>query len=346
MTKIINVGLAGFGLSGRVFHAPFINIDPNFKLLKVLERSSEKSKLLYPDVSVVNNFDSLLENTDLIVITTPNIYHFEMAQAALNAGKHVIIEKPFTTNVKEADQLIKIAAEKNRILSVYHNRRFDGDFLTVKKIIENKLLGELVEYEVHFDRFRNKLKENAWREEELPGSGILFDLGSHMIDQAVSLFGLPETVTADIRRQRPLSKVDDNFELCLEYKSLKVVLKAGMLVREPGPHFILHGTEGSFVKYGMDPQEELLKKGASPLSENWGTEAEEQWGTLNTSVNGLHYRGKVETIPGSYADYYSNIYDVIINKNDLTVKPEQARETIRIIEAAFESNKNKAPFKL
>ncbi len=339
---MINVGLVGFGLSGQVFHAPFIYANPNFKLSKIVERNSDNSKKLYPDIEIVRDYQDLLNDVSikLIVITTPNYFHFEMAKEALLAEKHVIIEKPFTTNSEQADELINLSKEKSKILSVFHNRRFDGDFQTVKKVVENKLLGRLVEYEAHFDRFRNVLKYNAWREKILAGSGILFDLGSHLIDQALVLFGLPNFVTADIRIQRE-SEVDDYFELILDYGRLKVTLKAGMLVREPGPRFILHGTEGSFIKYGIDPQEDLLRQGVLPGGADWGKENEKNWGTLNTDIKGLHFSGKLETIQGSYAAFYENIYDAIVLHRNLVVKPEEARNTIRVIELAFESNSKK-----
>jgi scyllo-inositol 2-dehydrogenase (NADP+) len=196
-----------------------------------------------------------------------------------------------------------------------------------------------VNYEAHFDRFRTTLKPGAWRETSDLGSGILFDLGSHLIDQAQVLFGLPQAITADIRVQREGATADDYFEIGLDYGNPKVTLKAGMLVRELGPHFILHGSNGSFVKYGMDPQEAALRRGLTPSESDWGLEPQAQWGTLNTQIGNLHFCGQVETMRGCYQAFYENIYQAIAHGAELAVKPEEARNTIRIIELALESSR-------
>lgn len=343
MTDQISVGLIGYGMAARVFHAPVIQSLPQFRLKKVVERHGGESRGRYPWVEVVPDVDALLQDADLdlVVVATPNVSHFDLARQALLGGKHVVVEKPFTTTSDEARQLIELARERNRVISVHQNRRWDGDFQTVKRLVDGKLLGRLVEYESHFDRFRNHPRPGAWREEESPGSGILFDLGSHLIDQAQVLFGLPQMITADIRVQRDFTKAADSFELLLHYDALKVTLKAGMLVREPGARFILHGTEGSFVKHGFDPQEEALKRGLTPDAPDWGKERRKFWGKLNTQVEGLHFEGRLETIAGSYGSYYQNIADVIAGRAELAVKAVEARNTIRIIELALESNERK-----
>jgi predicted dehydrogenase len=241
----------------------------------------------------------------------------------------------------QARQLIDVARAQNRIISVHQNRRWDGDFLTIRKLLQAKLLGRLVEYESHYDRFRNYLRPGAWREAAGEGTGILFDLGSHLIDQAQVLFGLPQMLTADIRTQREQGKADDNFELILHYDQLKVTLKAGMLVREPGLRFILHGVEGSFIKHGLDPQEEALKHGLTPAEPRWGQEPKVQWGKLNTQLGDLHLEGQVETLAGCYQAFYQNIAGVIKGREELAVKPEEAMNTIRIIELAFQSNEQR-----
>jgi scyllo-inositol 2-dehydrogenase (NADP+) len=342
MADEINVGLIGYGMAGRVFHAPVIQSVPHLRLKKVVERHGDHSRKRYPWVEVVRDAAALLQDEDinLVVIATPNLSHFDFARQALLANKHVVVEKPFTTTSSQAQQLIDLARQQNRVISVNQNRRWDGDFQTVQKLLDGKLLGRLVEYESHFDRFRNYLSPKAWKEEEV-GGGMLFDLGSHLIDQAQVLFGLPRMITADIRVQRDGGKADDHFELILHYDRLKVTLQAGMLVREPSPRFILHGTEGSFVKYGFDPQEDALKRGLTPLEPNWGEEPRERWGTLNTQIGGLHFEGKVETIAGCYQAYYQNILDAIAHRAELVVKPEEARNTIRIIELAVQSNEQK-----
>jgi scyllo-inositol 2-dehydrogenase (NADP+) len=273
MAAQIQVGLIGYGIAGQVFHAPMINAVPDLRLTKVVERHRDASHQRYPWIEVVKQADDLFQDAaiDLIVIATPNQSHFELAQQALLAGKHVVVDKPFTTTSAQAQQLIDLAQQTERILTVHQNRRWDGDFQTVKQVIDQGYLGRLVEYEAHYDRFRNTLKLGAWRESPDVGSGILFDLGSHLIDQAQVLFGLPQSITADVRVQREGAKADDYFEIGLDYGDLKVILKAGMLVRELGPHFILHGSEGSFIKYGMDPQEAALRRGLTPSRLGAGT---------------------------------------------------------------------------
>ncbi len=345
--RTINSAIIGYGLAAKVFHAPFLHTNPGFNLSKVLERHSEESKKDYPTVEVVKTTEALLDNdsVDLVVITTPNQFHFPLAKQALLSGKHVVIDKPFTVTTSEADELIKIARENNLVLSVYQNRRWDGDYLTVRKILKEGYIGDLVEYESHFDRFRNYLKPDAWREGDAPGSGLFYDLSPHLIDQSLQLFGYPEELFADIKTQRDGGKTDDQFELILFYNKLKVTLKAGLLAKEPGPRFRLYGTQGSFVKYGEDPQEIDSKGGMSPLDPNWGIDDKTQWGTLNTEKNGIHFRGKIETSRGCYQKYYENIYDAIVHQKELNVKPEEARDVIKIIELAFQSNREKRTVK-
>ena len=343
MADQMSVGLIGYGMAGRTFHAPVIQSVPNLRLKKVVERHTNEARKRYPWVEVVPDATALLqdEEINLVIIATPNISHFDLARQSLKANKHVVVEKPFTTTSGQAQELIDLARQQNKVISVNHNRRWDGDFQTVKKLLESRLLGRLVEYESHYNRFRNYPRLNAWKEEEEAGSGILFDLGSHLIDQAQVLFGVPHMITSDIRVQRDFAKITDNFELILHYDDLKVTLKAGMLVREQSPRFILHGTEGSFVKYGFDPQEEALKRGFIPSESNWGNEPREQWGTLITQVGGLDLEGQVKTIAGCYQSFYQNIVDVVSGRAELAVKPEEARNTIRIIELAIESSGQK-----
>ena len=343
ITAPITVGLASYGMSGLVFHAPLVSSNPGFKLQTVLERSANKSQQRYPAVKVVKTFEELLQDDslELLVINTPNALHLPMAQQALEAGKHVILEKPFTVTSQDAQTLINIAQANNRVLSVFQNRRWDGDFLTVQQVINQNLLGKLVDYEAHFDRYRNYIEANTWKEEAGPGSGILYNLGSHMIDQALVLFGKPTAVTAELGIQRPAGQVNDYYHITLHYPSLRATLKSSYLVREPGPRYILHGTEGSFLKYGIDPQEEALKAGKLPTEPNWGTEEKSEWGTINTQLNGLHLQGTIETLPGTYQEYYKSIYAAIREGKDLAVKPEEAMLGIKIIEAAQQSNEEK-----
>ncbi len=335
----LKVGLIGYGVAGQNFHAPFIDAHPDMDLAVVVERSSEKARERYPYIEIVKDASSIFSNESigLVVIATPNATHFSLAQQALQAGKHVVIDKPFVPTATEGAILIELAAKQNKILTVFQNRRWDGGFLTVKDLIEKEILGHVVEYEAHFDRFRNVVNLNAWKEKEQPGSGILFDLGSHLIDQALVLFGLPLSIIADVRSQRPGALVDDYFELNLMYENLKVTLKAGVLVKEPSPVFIVHGTKGSYVKYGLDPQEAALKQNVLPDAPMFGYEEKAWWGKLNTEIDGLEFAGPIETLPGSYKSFYENIYDSIMNGTKIAVKPSESLDVIRIIELARQS---------
>ncbi len=339
----INVGLASYGMSGKVFHGPLLTANPHFHLRKVFERTTEKSKADYPQVAVVRRFEELLEDNaiELIVVNTPNALHFDMARKALEAGKHVVVEKPFTVTASEARQLIDLATQRGLLLTVFQNRRWDGDFRTVQQVVAQQLVGKLVEFEAHYDRYRNYVESNTWKEETGPGSGILYNLGSHMIDQTLALFGLPDSITAELSVQRPGGVIDDSYHLVLHYKDLRAILKSSYLVREPGPRYLLHGTDGSFLKWGLDPQEDALKAGRLPGEAGWGTEPEAWWGLLNTQVGKLHFTGKVETLPGAYQYFYENVHAVIRKGAVSAVKAEEAMHVIRIIEAAQESNQKR-----
>lgn len=347
MNKPIRVALIGFGAAGQIYHAPILTCVDGLELCLIRASRPEQIALArsrYPQAEVVTDNDAVInnKNIDLIVVATPNDSHNPLAKAALLAGKHVVVEKPFTITTREADELIAIAKQEHKILSVNQNRRFEGDYATIKKIIASGMLGELAEFESHYDRFRNFLRPNAWREENEPGAGIFYDLGAHLIDQVLDLFGLPLSVTADLRLQRKGAKAIDNFELIMNYNKLKVTLKGGMLVREPLPRFIILGEQGSFVKYGTDVQEEALKAGAIPgKTPNWGAEPESSWGKINTEYKGMHLVSKVETECGNYVNFYQNVYDAINGKATLIVKPEESRNTIRIIELALQSNEEK-----
>ncbi len=347
MDKIIKVGLIGFGVGGQIFHAPVLTSVKGLELIKIRATKPEQASLAktkYPEAEIVNTSEEIFNDADidLVVITTPNTSHHSLALQALQAGKHVIVDKPFTINTTQADELISLAAKRKLVLSVYQSRRFDSDFYTIKKIMENGLLGDLVEIESRYDRFRNFLKPSAWRENDEPGAGILYDLGSHLIDQFQILFGLPLSVSSDLRIQRKGGKTIDNFEVILTYPGVKASLKGGMLVREPLPRFILSGTNGSFVKYGLDVQEEALKAGFTSLTKaNWGVEPADIWGTINTELSGQHFVGKIESEKGNYGEFYRNVYNTISENEELIVTPLQARNNIRIIELAMQSNLEK-----
>jgi scyllo-inositol 2-dehydrogenase (NADP+) len=343
MEQTVGVGIASFGLSGRVFHAPFIRLNKKFAIKRIIERSKDEARKLYPEVAVSRLFEDLLNDPEiaLIVVNTPDLTHFELTKKALQAGKHVVVEKPFTQSVVQGEELIALAREKGLMLTVYQNRRWDGDFLTVKEIVKKKALGRLVDFESHFDRYRYAIQPDTWKEQANAGASLIYNLGSHMIDQALVLFGMPEAVTAHIRVVRSRGDVDDWYDIKLHYHDLNVCTEGSYLVREVGPRYILHGTLGSFIKHGIDPQEDALNQGQAPGGPDWGKESQEWWGLLNTEVNGTQRRVVVETKPGNYSTFYDDVYDCIVHHTHPPVQPEDALNVIRIIEAARKSNQER-----
>jgi len=341
MITPIKTALCSFGMSGLVFHSPFLSVNPHFNFYAVLERTKNIASQKYPNVKTYRSLEAMLADdlVELVIVNTPNYTHYEYAKKALLAGKHVIVEKPFTADVEQAKELIQLAKAENKILSVYQNRRYDSDYKTIKKVLSENLLGELVEVEIHFDRFREELSPKKHKETPGPGAGVLYDLGSHIIDQALQLFGMPEKIFADIRIVRPLSKVDDYFELLLYYPKLRVRLKASYLVREALPGYILHGLKGSFIKAKTDVQETMLQKGNLPDKDDWGTEPESEKGLLHTEINGQIVRKFIESEQGNYNEYYNGIYEAIRNNKPLPVTAEEGAEVVKIIVSAIESSK-------
>ncbi len=348
MEHKIVVGIASFGMSSKVFHMPLLMHHKNFRVSRIVERSKSEAQTLYSDVLVSKSIDDLLKDDEieLIVVNTPDHAHFEYAKKCLEAGKHIIVEKPFTQTVGQGEELIKLAKRKGRILTVFQNRRWDGDFLTVRRIIEEQILGRLVDYEAHFDRYKSYVQKESWKEQSKAGSGTLFNLGSHMIDQALVLFGMPEAVTGHLKVMRSGGEVDDWYDIRLHYSQVNVNLKASLLVKEPVPRYILHGTHGSFLKWGIDPQEEALKQGKNPNDLQWGKEAEEWWGILHTEKDGVSQRCKYETLAGKYSAFYDNIYDCLIDGKILAVKLEEALNVIQIIDAVKESYEKRKTIEL
>ncbi|AUS09587.1 oxidoreductase [Laceyella sacchari] len=335
----IQVGLIGFGFSGSTFHAPVITQVPGLNLTHVVSSDPSKVHRRLPQVEVLADPRALWDHPDigLVVITTPNDTHFPYAKEALLSGKHLVIEKPFVIDVAEADELIKLATEQNRILSVYHNRRYDSDFLTVKQVVKQGLLGTVHTYEAHFDRYRPEVRIR-WREQDVPGAGVLYDLGPHLIDQAIQLFGPPQTVWADLLMQRPQAQVTDCFHLILGYENgLRAILRAGCLVKAPGPRYQVHGSLGTLTKYGMDPQEEMLKQGMKPGDPGWGQESPEFQATLSTTVQGVEMQGTVPTLTGGYETYYQQLAQAIRGQADVPVSAQEARLTMQVISAAIVS---------
>jgi len=336
----IQVGLVGFGMAGRVFHAPVLNAVPGLHLAAIVQRTGETAALAYPDVRVVRSVDELLAMSAirLVVIATPTASHAELARRCLEAGRDVVIDKPFAATAAEAASLLRVADRAGRLLSAFHNRRWDGDFLTVQRLTAEGVCGRIVSFESHFDRYRPRLK-GTWRERAGPGSGILFDLGSHLVDQAVVLFGPPEAVTADVRLERDGAAVDDAFDVVFHYQGRHALLRSTMYACEPGPRFVLRGTEGTYVKHGLDPQEERLARGDTPDGPDWGVEPPERWGALTRPDGDGTVREKVATEAGDYRRYYANIRDAILARAPLAVTPRQALDVIRLLELARESSR-------
>jgi scyllo-inositol 2-dehydrogenase (NADP+) len=336
----IRVGLIGFGLSGQTFHAPMIVAVAGLELACVVERSSQLARQKYPRTRVVRTVEELLadETIRLCVVATPNDSHFKIARQCLNAGRAVLVDKPFTVTTEEARLLIDLAQKRRLLLTVYQSRRLDGDFKTVRTMLADGSLGRIVLFESHFDRFRPTLKD-AWREKQGPGAGMLYDLGPHLIDQAMQLFGRPESITADIRRERDGGLVDDAFDVRLDYPGMRAILRSTMIACAHETRFVINGTAGSFLKTALDPQEEPLRRGIAPGGPGWGEDPEAHWGTLYLASDTAPGGRKVRTEPGDYREFYANVRDAMLGKAELAVKPEQALDVIRVIELAFESGR-------
>ena len=339
----IKTALCSFGMSGRVFHAPFLHLHKGFELYAVWERTKNLASAKYPGIITYRSLEELLndEAIELVIINTPNFTHYEYAMAALHAGKHVVVEKPFTLTTQQADDLIKFAQQQNRKLSIYQNRRWDSDFQTVKRIVNERLLGNIVEAEIHFDRFSEALSPKLHKEIPGPGTGILFDLGSHLVDQGIQLFGMPESVFSDIFIARQISKVEDYMEVLLFYKSLRVRLRGSYQVREALPAFILHGSKGSFIKSRADTQEERLVKGETPDAPDWGIEPENAKGILHSEVNGKVVREYINSERGNYMVYYDQLYKALRDDGPLPVTADDGRKVIHVIEKAYQSQGEK-----
>lgn len=336
MITPIRTALVGYGSVAEKMHAPLISACPDLDFVAVVERSGKKCEEKFPNVRTFKSLEDLLEAdfADLICITTPNEFHYPMAKQCLLAGKHVVVDKPVTIYSYEAEELEKIASQKGLICSVFHNRRYDGDFRTLQKLVAEKTLGDLVYLESHFDRFRPQVSEN-WREKDVPGNGITFDLGSHLIDQVVLLFGKPISIFADIQKQRKNAVADDYFDISLFYEGFKARVTAGVLVNVPTPKFLLLGQKGSFQKFFLDVQEQAFKDGKKPGGSEWGVDPEERWGKLYLENETIPY----PTVNGDYRIFYQNVADAILKNLPLQVTLPQTTAVLKIIKSAFQSAK-------
>lgn len=331
----IKTAIIGYGFSAKTFHLPFVDGLPEFELTAISSRQVDTVKADWPNAVHYLTAEQLLENSDaeLVIITSPNDTHFELAKRALENNKHVIIEKPFVTKVSDGEALIELAEQKGLVLSVYHNRRWDGDFLTVKKMIADKRLGNVKCFESHFDRFRPEVRQR-WRELSQDGGGLLFDLGPHLMDQALDLFGLPDAITAQCLVMRDGSSNVDYFNVVMQYPDFVVTLHSDLFSAGPNRRFHVKGDLGSYEKYGLDPQEERLIAGVMPNEAHWAAETQDQYGSFY-SADGVEV---VTTELGGYQHYFVSLAESIRGTSLLPVSAEQALWNIKLIELALESS--------
>ncbi len=341
---MIEVGLVGFGLAGRAFHAPVIRAVPGLRLAAILQRSGNEAAEKYPDVRIARSLDELLamRQLRLVVIATPNDTHYAFARQCLEAGRDVLVDKPFTTTLEEASSLVQLAKKAGRLLTVYQNRRYDGDFQAIRQLVAQGTLGRIVRFETAYDRYRPQLKSGAWRETQRAGSGILFDIAPHLIDHALVLLGLPQAITADVRIERENAVADDAFDITLHHSNgLRAVLRSSILAAAPRPRFVLLGTRGSFMKQTFDPQEMNLRRGYIPADTAWGAEPEENWGVLTIPAGDTFEHRRIPSAKCDYRDYYANVRDAILGKAELAVTPEWSLDVMRLLLLARESSEQR-----
>jgi scyllo-inositol 2-dehydrogenase (NADP+) len=338
---LINVGLIGFGLGGRCFHAPVIRAVPGLRLAAILQRSGDSAAQMYPDVRIVRSIDELLsiDSLQLIVVATPNQSHFPLSKLALEAGRHVVVDKPFTTTAAEALELLQLAKQRNRILTVYHNRRFDADFQALRKFAATGELGRIIRFENTYDRYRPTSKPNAWREKLGPGSGVLFDLAPHLLDQAFMLLGEPKAISADIRIERPGFVTDDAFDLLLHYPGpTRALLRATMLAATPRSRFLVLAEKGSYIKRDFDPLENTLRQGYVPAPDaSWMLEKEESYGEATLAAGDSRTTRRIPSF-GDWREFYGNLRDAILGTAAPLVTPQQALDIMVALELAAQSH--------
>jgi scyllo-inositol 2-dehydrogenase (NADP+) len=358
MADPIRTAVLGYGFAGRIFHTPFVHAVPGLELSAIVQRHGDNAATDYPGTRILRSAHEAFEDRtiDLIVVATPNDSHVEMARRALEAGKHVVVDKPIAGTSAEVMELIVLARRQGKLLAPFHNRRFDGDFLTVRKLATEGRLGRIALVDAHFDRFRPLQRANTWKEAGGAANGLLFDLGPHLLDQALALFGVPSSITASVRRERDVTAIEDAFDIALEFarpatggeagRGIRYECHASMLAADPAPRFRVQGTLGSYVKYGMDPQEAALLGGARPeelgSAAGWLPEAESAWGTVAIAPDPAEptkiVRGKLPTEVGDYRQFYANVRDAIGGEAPLVVSPEDGYRTIRLLELAMQAS--------
>lgn len=349
-TDTLRVALIGYGLAGSVFHAPLIAATAGMRVAAIVTSSPTRqyqARQDFPAAEILPAVDMLwlqASRYDLVVIATPTRTHVSLGIAALQSGLPVVIDKPLAASVADAEQLLTVSQQTGKLLTVFQNRRWDNDFLTVRQLLADGLLGRVTRFASHYDRYRAEPRAGAWRESAAveDAGGLLFDLGSHLIDQAVQLFGPPQQVYAEMERQRPGAQVDDDTFLALTFEQgVHAHLWMSVVARTAGPRFWVNGLHGTYEKWGLDPQEEALRVGKRPGDPTWGQEPREQWGRLSTDVGGIHFDGAVETLHGSYERYYALLRDALVTGGPAPVDPVDALLTLRIIAAAQESARQK-----
>ena len=349
-TPPIRTAVLGYGLAGKVFHCPFVSSVPGLELTAIVQRNGDEARAAYPQAKILRSVDEAFSdpNIDLIVVATPNDSHFDLASRALESGKHVVVDKPFTPTFEHGRALVNLAKRQDRVLAPFHNRRYDGDFLTVRKLVAEATLGRVVVIESHFDRFRPYPRPNTWKEDAGPANGMLFDLGPHLVDQALALFGPPLAITASVRTDRDQSNIEDAFAIVLDYGGstdipyIRYVCRATWLAAEPAPRFTVHGTHGSYTKRGVDPQEPALIAGAKVPTLGdptpWLPEPQSSWGTLTHAADLQNptqlTRTPYPTETGDYRQFYANIRDAIRGTCPLAISGEDGYRTIRLLELA------------
>jgi len=347
---MIDCGLIGFGLGGRAFHAPFLATVPGLRLAAVLQRTGDDAARIYPGTKIVRTPEELLAipSIQLIAISTPNHTHAPLTRVCLEAGKNVVLDKPFATTVEEARELIAVAKKTGKFLTVYQERRLDGDFLTLEQLMSSGKLGRVIRFEETFDRCRPAIRD-SWKERLGPGTGVFYDLGPHLIDHALNLLGTPEAVYADIRAERENAPNDDAFDVTFYYPNeVRAYLSSGTLIPIPRPHFRALGTKGMYVHQNLDPQEALLRAGKPVGGDDWGMEKEEEWGTLAEFDAVQSSQRKVPTLRGDYRKFYENVRDVILEKTKPLVTLRQALNVMYALELSAESSAQRKalPWKL
>ncbi|MCC4600826.1 oxidoreductase [Xanthomonas melonis] len=337
MPKPFNLAVVGYGYVGRTFHAPLIAATPGLHLHSVVSSKPQLAQADFPDVTVIADLDTALADPalDAVVLATPNQTHAPFALQALAAGKHVLVDKPFTLDADQARAVMQAAATAGRIVSVFQNRRWDADFLTVRRLIDEGLLGEVVEFHSHFDRYRPQVRDR-WRESDIPGAGLWYDLGPHLLDQAVQLFGAPQAIAADLLPQRSQARSDDYFHVTLHYPRLRAILHAGSLVADNRLRFAVHGSRGSYLKHGLDTQEDQLRAGRRPGTVGWGVDPLP--GTLTrVDEEGRMHTHQPDNQPGDYRQCYAAFRDALAGNGPAPVSATDAVQLMQLLELARRS---------